>query len=183
MLLPTILLSAFSALSLILAFGVLFDAWGVGIRLAGLSSAVWCAYAAWGQLHVLHHTSQSQIDRVKWRPLIVERIVEHALVEPIPVVSRLNTVETQRSIVLNANGVKGELTIDSPSPIAPFLDTCIALVGRDSTRFPTVRALERAGVKYSAYDEALSLLGTQVSRANRTPTLVAGTLGSLRDTL
>lgn len=184
MILPTLLLSAFSALSLILVMGTVFDAWEVGARLGGLASAFWCAYAALGEYHVLRHTAQSQIERVRWRPLIVERIVEHALVSPaFPPVPSLNTGETQRSIVLNANGEQTHLTLDTPSPLVSFLDTCISLVGRDSTRFPTVRALEDAGVPYKQYDKMLTLLGTRVSRTNRTPTLVRGTLGELRDTL
>lgn len=161
--------------------GTVFDAWEVGARLGGLASAFWCAYAALGEYHVLRHTAQSQIERVRYRPLIVERIVEHALVSPtFPPVPSLNT-ENTRSIVLNANGEQTHLTLDTPSPLAAFLDTCISLVGRDSTRFPTVRALERAGVKYVEYDAFLSQLGTRVSRTNRTPTLVRETLGELRD--
>lgn len=183
MILPTLLLSAFSALSLILVMGTVFDAWEVGVRLGGLASAFWCAYAGVGQYYVLKHTAQSQIERVRYRPLIVERIVEHALVSPaLPPVPSLNTGET-RSIVLNANGEQTHLTLDTPSPLVTFLDACISLVGRDSVRFPTVRALERVGVKYDSYDQCLSLLGTRVSRTNRTPTLVRGTLGELRDSL
>lgn len=136
------------------------------------------------QFNLNLHIIDGKIDRAKFVPWRPSPIVD---VQPSPPVvsppnSPNNSLHASRSVVLNANGQTGQLSLEpASSDLVAFLNTCIRISAEDRKIFPTVRDLKRIGVPYETYDNCLALLGDAVDRKSKPASTRNGvTLGQLR---
>lgn len=187
-------LSAVFALASFLA--VLLCTWDavLSLRISLAPAALVLTVCAMGEWNVHWAEVEGRRERAKYRPLVTHRIIDHVMsVAPVldavfPAVPSLNTATTQRSIVLNANGESHTLAL-TPEPssdalrVRAMLDVALALPTRDPSRFPSVRAMERAGCAYKDYDYALSLIETRILRSQSGIRVVSGTVRELRDSV
>lgn len=183
-------------LSLTAVFGLAAFLWmlvstwdvGVSLRVSIAPAALVLTLCGILEYNVYLKLVKGREERAAWYPVLpVERIVEYALPTPLAVPS-LNTGTTQRSIVLNANGASHTLAL-TPEPstdalrVRAMLDVALSLPTRDPSRFPSVRAMERAGVAYAEYDAVLELIADKVLRTQSGIRVASGTVRELRDSV
>lgn len=187
MIIQSATLALFLSLALTLSSWSLFDSWELGVRLSAFASSLVFLACGVGQWRIVQETAQGEIVRARYIAPRVERIVEHRLVEreeshALPALIASPT----RSIVYNANGIAHDLQLapeadDSTIRVRHMLDLAIQLNGRESTAFPSVRAMEGAGMIYAEYDAAKRAIESHVERNKNGHRVCGGTLGTLRD--
>lgn len=156
------------------------------IQVAVWPAAAMLLFGFFQQWNLNLKINQGKQDRALFHPL------RHFIDQPPPpIVSAVpapnNTLEqplhASRSIVLNANGQTGQLSLyPASNELVEFLEACIRLSSADSLRFPPVLDLKHIGIPYEQQDAMFALLGDAVIRKGRRPTLIKNgyNLGDLR---